>query len=103
MKCLTTRLSDDEYAALERAAGAQPLSAWARDALLQAVQSGSAPIAIIGEILALRTVLLNLQYAHAVGDAVTLDRLQQLIAQSDQERFARAVERLAEAAGQGVR
>jgi hypothetical protein len=111
LKCLTTRLSDDEYAALEHAAGARPLSAWARDTLVAAAHCGSAPTApspsapavVIAEIVALRTVLLNLEYAHAVGDVVTLERLQALIAQSDQERFARAAERLAEAAEEGVR
>jgi hypothetical protein len=110
LKCLTTRLSEEEYAALERAAGGQPLSTWARNALVEAAHSASAPVApsastptvVIAEILALRTVLLNLEYAHAVGDVVTLERLQTLVAQSDQERFARAAERLAEAAGQGV-
>jgi hypothetical protein len=35
-RCLSTKLTEAEYAALERAAGAQTLSAWARAVLLEA-------------------------------------------------------------------
>jgi hypothetical protein len=106
-KCLSTRLSDEEYAELERAAGEQTLATWARDALVAAARSAAASVpvntALLAELVALRTVLLNLQYAQAVGDAVTPERLQQLIARADQDRFTRAAERLAEAASPGRR
>jgi hypothetical protein len=35
-KCLSTKLTEAEYATLERAAGTQTLSAWARAVLLHA-------------------------------------------------------------------
>jgi hypothetical protein len=49
-------------------------------------------------VLALRTILLNLQYAQSVGEDITAERMQQLIDRADRNRFARAAERLAEAA-----
>lgn len=96
-------MTDDEYAELERAAGAQTLSTWAREVLLQAARRQGAESVVVAEVLALRTILLNLQYAHSVGDAVTAERMQQLIDRADRDRFARAAERLAEAGAQGAR
>ena len=89
-KCLSTKLTDDEYAELERAAGTQTLSTWARDVLLQAARRAPAGAVVVAEVLALRTILLNLHYAHFAGDAVTSERMQQLIARADRDRFARA-------------
>jgi hypothetical protein len=106
-KCLSTRLSDEEYAALERAAGPQTLGTWAREILIAAARSAAvvAPphTGVLEEIVALRTVLLNLEYARAVGDAVTVDRLRSLIDRADQDRFARAADRLAETTARGGR
>jgi parvulin-like peptidyl-prolyl isomerase len=96
-KCLSTKLTDDEYTELERAAGAQTLSTWARDALLNAARHAPADSIVVAEVLALRTILVNLQFAQAVGDAITAERLQQLIDRADRDRFTRAATRLAEA------
>lgn len=102
-KCLSTKLTDEEYAELEGAAGEQTLSTWAREALLTAARPHRRESVVIAELMALRTILLNLHYAQSVGDAVTAERLQQLIDRADQERFTRALERLADAAARGVR
>ena len=106
-KCLSTKLTDDEYATLERAAGGQPLGAWAREALLQ-VADGAAPTAtrletvVVAEVLALRAILLNLHFAIATGDPITVARLQQLIDRADTDKFLHATVRLDEAARQGT-
>jgi hypothetical protein len=102
-KGLSTKLTDDEYAEVECAAGAQTLGTWARDMLLLAARRRPAEAVVVAEVLALRTVLLNLHYAHATGEAVTSERMQQLIDRADRDRFARATERLAEAAARGAR
>jgi hypothetical protein len=98
-KCLSTKLTDIEYAALERAAGGQPLGAWARDALLQAATSAAATptrveTLVVAEVLALRAILLNLQFAVATGDPITVPRMQQLIDRADAEKVQSAVARL---------
>ena len=97
-KSLGTKVTDDEYAELERAAGAQTIGAWAREVLLLAARRQGNDTLLAAEVIALRTIVVNLQYAQATGAAITVDRMQQLIDRADQERFARAAERLAEAA-----
>ena len=97
-KSLGTKVTDDEYAELERAAGAQTIGAWAREVLLLAARRQRGDVVLVAEVLALRTILVNLQYAQANGAAITADRMQQLIDRADQERFTRAAERLADAA-----
>jgi hypothetical protein len=46
-KCLSTKLTETEYATLERAAGAQTLSAWARAVLLRAA-APAPPVRVAG-------------------------------------------------------
>ncbi len=95
-KVLSTKLSDDEYAELERAAGATTLSTWARDALLLAARRPASESVVVAEVLALRAILLNLHYALVAGTSVTAEQMQQLIDRVDRGRFTRAAERLAE-------
>ena len=102
-KGLSTKLTDDEYIELESAAGAQTLSVWAREVLLNAARHQAAESVVIAEVLALRTILLNLHYAQSVGGAITAERMQQLIDRADQHRFTRAAERLAEATARRAR
>jgi hypothetical protein len=100
---LSTKLTDEEYAALERAAGAQTLSTWARDVLLQAARGSAQGSVVVAEVLALRAILLNLHFALVAGSAVTAEQMQRLIDRVDRERFTRAAERLAEVPAQETR
>ncbi len=100
-KCLSTKLTDEEYAELERAAGVQTLGTWARETLLAAVRRPPADAAAVAEVLALRTILLNLYHAQAAGEAVTSEWLQALIDRADRDRFSRAAARLAQAVAGG--
>lgn len=102
-KGLSTKLTDDEYTELEGAAGEQTLSTWAREVLLKAARLQAAESVVVAEVLALRTILLNLEYAQSAGEDITAERMQQLIDRADRDRFTRAAERLAEAAAKGVR
>ena len=40
---------------------------------------------MVAEVLALRTILLNLHYAHFAGEEVTSERMQQLIARANRQ------------------
>lgn len=102
-KCLSTKLSDDEYTELERAAGQEALGTWAREVLLQAARRQATDAVVVAEVMALRSILLNLQFAVVSGDAITAERMRQLIDRADAIRFTRAAERLAEAAAKGAR
>ena len=102
-KVLSTKLADDEYAELERAAGTQMIGTWARDALLRVARRSPLEAVAVAEVLALRTILLNLHYAHVTGEAVTSERMQQLIERADRDRFTRATARVAEAAARSGR
>ncbi len=96
-KCISTKVTDAEYAALERVAGGQTLSAWVRRVLLAAATAPPADHVIVAELLALRTILLNLSFAVASGETLTTDAMQRLIDRADQEKSRKAQERLASA------
>ena len=49
---------------------------------------------LLAEILALRTILLNLQFAVASGEPPTLDAMKRLIERTDQEKAQRAADLL---------
>ena len=93
-KCLSTKVTDEDYARFEAAAGERHVSAWAQDALLHAAASPPAETIILAELLALRTVVLNLQFALANGNSPTGDAMQRLIDHADSEKFDKAQVRL---------
>jgi hypothetical protein len=97
-KCISTKVTEAEYAALERVAGGKTLSAWARTALLTAAAATPADQVIVAELLALRTILLNLHVAMASGETPTMDDVRALIERADQDKLRRAKERLWSAA-----
>ena len=65
---------------------------------MKAARQQTAESIVVAEVLALRTILLNLQYAQSVGEDITAERMRQLIDRVDRDRFARAAERMAETA-----
>jgi hypothetical protein len=85
------------HAAFARAARGQTPSWWARAVLLTAAAAPPAEQVIVAELLALRTILVNLHFAVAIGDALTTDDMRRLIDRVDQEKFRKAQERLASA------
>jgi hypothetical protein len=100
-KSLATRLTDDEYAQCQMLAGTQKLSEWTRAILLRAVQPDPLQHALLAEILALRTILLNLHFAVANGQSLTPDHMQALIDRADDDKWDKAFERAAAAAARG--
>jgi len=94
-KCLSTKLTREEYAAVAARAGGQPLSEWTRDQLLAAAARHAMLEIILAELLALRAILLNLHYALAAGQKLTPELMQKLIATADENKLRRATEYLA--------
>jgi hypothetical protein len=97
-----TKVSEAEFALLEeRARGAGlRLAEWVREALLAApvepvagsgVDSGEVALA---EVLALRSLLLNLHFRAAKGEPVAEAEMRGLIERADETKMQRARERL---------
>src|ERR1700681_1772567 len=77
-KCITTKVTDEEYARLEELAGTQTMSEWVRTVLLDAPTTAIERV-LLAELLALRTILLNLHFSLCRGEAVTTEAMQRLI------------------------
>ena len=101
-KSVSTKVTDEEYAQFEALAGEQTLSEWARDVLLKAAKPNAGEETVLAEILALRTILLNIHFAISQGQTLTVEEMQQLIERGDQNKLSKARQRLAEAATGGV-
>ena len=96
-----TKVSEAEFALLEeRARGGLRLAEWVREALLAApvepvagsgVDSGEVALA---EVLALRSLLLNLHFRAAKGEPVAEAEMRGLIERADETKMQRARERM---------
>jgi hypothetical protein len=102
-KSISTKVTDEEYAQFEALAGEQTISEWARDVLLKATKpNASEQTVVLAEVLALRTILLNIHFAVSQGQTLTAEEMQQLIERADQNKLSKARQRLAEAATGGM-
>jgi hypothetical protein len=97
-KTLCTKVTEEEYLRFERLADGETLSEWTREMLLKATATLSDPV-VMAELLAFRTIALNLLFKIANGQPVTADDMQRLIDRADGNRVRRAHERLAAAGG----
>jgi hypothetical protein len=100
-KWLGTKVTEDEYAQCQALAGTQRLGEWARAVLLRASESDALQQALLAEVLALRTILLNVHFAAANGQPVTVDRMQMLIERADHDKWDKVRERVAAAVARG--
>lgn len=101
-KSVSTKVTDEEYAQFEALAGEQTISEWARDVLLKATRPNAGEQTVLSEVLALRTILLNIHFAISQGRTLTAEDMRQLIERADQNKLSKARQRLAEAATRGV-
>lgn len=99
-KGLSTKVTEDEYARFERLAEGETLSEWARATLLKATATSSAD-PVLAELLAFRTIVLNLLFRIANDLPVTTEEMQALIDRADGDRVRRAQERRTPATGGG--
>ena len=97
-RSIGTKLTAEEYDQVVRVADGHTLSEWLRDVLLGIAAPKPADHVLLAEILALRTILLNLQFAVASGEPPTLDAMKRLIERTDQEKAQRAADLLGAAA-----
>jgi hypothetical protein len=97
-KSVGTKVSEEEFAALETRARARKLtlSEWVRAELLEprADGGGAADEVLLGEVLALRTILINLLFSLTNGKPVTPEGMKELIERADGDKERRAMERL---------
>jgi hypothetical protein len=101
-KSVSTKVTDEEYSQFEALSGDQTISEWARDVLLKATKPNTGEQTVLAEVLALRTILLNIQFAISQGQTLTAEEMQKLIERADQSKISKARQRLAEAATGGV-
>ena len=102
-KCLSTKVTPEDYALFELVAADQSVSAWARAALLRIARQPATEQVLLEEMLALRAILLNLQFAVAAGTPPTADEMHLLIQRADAEKAQQALDRLTSAIAQRSR
>jgi hypothetical protein len=88
IKSVGTKMTEAEYGGLEAAAKAsgQTLAEWVREVLLASVSGTRATPAeetLLAEVLGLRTILLNLFYKLAKGEAITEEEMKKVIERAD--------------------
>ena len=98
-KGLCTKVTDEEYATFERLADGETLSEWVSDMLLKAIAAPPADPVVVAELLAFRSIVLNLLFKIANREPVTADVMKGIIDQADGERVGRVHERLAPPTG----
>src|SRR5262245_8679670 len=96
-RTVSTKVSEDDYALFEELAGDRRVGEWVRDVLFKAVlaeRTADAHRTILGEVLALRKILLNLQFSVAAGEPITRDRMLAWIEEADADKSEKARARL---------
>ena len=98
-KSIGTKVSEEEYTRLEKLAEARglTLSEWFRELVLAELIAHPAEEVIVAEVLALRTILLNVLYRIGNGEHVPEEEMRELIARADAEKGKKARERLSAA------
>ena len=97
-KSIGTKVTPEEYARVQALAGEQPVSEWVRAAILKAADDPPpADLIVLTELLALRTILLNLHFHLCSGTPLTAETMQHLIERADLDKRQQAEARLAAA------
>ena len=93
-KSIGTKVTPEEYVRIQTLAGEQPVSEWVRAAILRAAEPPSSDATVLAEVLALRTILLNLHFHLCSGASVDADTMRQLIERADRDKRQQAESRL---------
>jgi len=96
-KSIGTKVTPEEYARIEALAGEQTISEWVRAALLKAADPRPTDPVVLAELLALRTILLNLHFTVYSGAPLTAETMQRLIERADHDKRQQAEARLSTA------
>lgn len=93
-KSISTKVTEEEYAQFEAIAGDQTISEWTRNALLKAAKPSPAEQTIVAELLALRTILMNILFTIANREPLTSTAMDDIIKRADAGKLAKAMDRL---------
>jgi hypothetical protein len=93
-KSVGTKVTAAEFDALERRAHAQKLtlSEWVRAELLDIGKDDGNEV-LLGELLALRAILINLLFSLGKGERLTAEATKELIERADRDKVNRAAGR----------
>jgi hypothetical protein len=100
-KSIGVRVSEADFARLQAMADSEgkSLGEWSRDVLLERVQAHTVTHAeqtVVSEVLALRTILLNVVFSLVNGKDVSAADMARLIERADAEKLKKAIQRLRE-------
>ncbi len=102
-KTIGVRVTEADYARLQALADAQgkPVGEWCRDVLLGLAKDPTGkprPIdhALLGEFIALRTIVANLVYTFTSGSKVTAEQMRAFVERADQTKLKRAMDLLSQ-------
>ncbi len=98
-RSIGTKVTEEDYDMLKAIAGERKLGEWVREVVFKAAMSeptAAAHRTILGEVLALRKVLLNLHFAVAAGEPITHERMVGWIQEADATKSEKALARLTE-------
>ena len=104
-RTISTRVTEDEWKALEHLWTNSGLTRgeWCRQVLLNQAESSPALadlnsaselVLLLAEVLASRTILINLLHALGRGDSLSPDQVRSLTDRADGEKLRRALDRL---------
>lgn len=96
LRTVSTKVTQEEFVRLAALAHAQhqPLSVWVRTRLQEMTTTNPRDVLITAELLALRTILLNLHFAVVTGELISEETMKRLIARADAYKHRRATDRL---------
>ena len=95
-KSVTTKVTQAEYGRLEETAAANGLnlSEWVRGRLLAPAAAQGGTEQVLAEVLALRSILLNLFFKVSQGQAVPAEEMKTIIDRADSGKLEKALARL---------
>jgi hypothetical protein len=100
-KSIGTRVSEQEYARLERVAqkASKTLAEWCREVLLNSANGGAADTAAgaRAEAFLAEVVALNVLFKQSNGERLTAEEMQRLIDRADSDKLRKARERFLQA------
>ena len=94
-KSISTKVTEAEHDEIVRRAEPLTVSEWARAVLLAAAQPDPLHFLLLAELLALRTIVLNLNFALAASGPPTTEAMQALIDRADAGKLSKAEDRIA--------
>jgi len=105
-KTIGVRVTEADYARLQALADAegQPVGEWCRKVLLDVAKSPTGrPIdqALLGEVIALRTIVVNVIYAFTAEGKITAEHMQAVIDRADSTKSKKAAEFLTQISRSG--